>query len=104
MIAVFEDRNKQYRVSKGDEVLVDFDASLEPGTEVTFDKVLYVGGGDEGRVGAPYVQGAVVKASVKGHERGPKIRILTYKRRKNTSRRRGHRQELTRLSIQDITG
>ena len=104
MIAVFQDRNKQYRVSEGEEVLIDFDKSLEAGNEITFDKVLYVGGGEQGQFGSPFVDGAKVVGTVKGHERGPKITVFTFKRRKDSRRKKGHRQELTRVAIQQISG
>ena len=104
MIAVFLDRNKQYRVREGEELLLDVNSALEPGSEVTFDKVLYVDGegGAESAVGTPYVEGGSVVATVEGHERGKKIVVGKFRRRKNYRRKAGHRQDHTRVRITKI--
>lgn len=106
MFAVFEDRNKQYRVQEGDLLLLDRNESIEVGSVLTFDRVLFLGRGDAGgsAVGVPYVQGASVSATVLEHERGPKLIVGKYRRRKNYRRKNGHRQSLTRVRIESIKG
>lgn len=106
MFAVFEDRNKQYRVQEGDMLLLDRNESAEVGSVLTFDRVLFLGRGDSGNssVGAPLISGASVSATVIEHERGPKLIIGKFRRRKGFRRKTGHRQELTRVRIDSITG
>ncbi len=101
MYAVIVTGGKQYRVAEGDTLRVERLAA-EPGAEVVFDKVLMVGEGAEVRVGTPYVEGGTVAATVQGHGRGPKIRVVKFKRRKNYLRRNGHRQDYTELRIARI--
>jgi large subunit ribosomal protein L21 len=73
-----------------------------PGAQVTFDQVLMVADGDRITVGQPYVQGAKLRAEVLEHFRGPKVRVFKFKRRREYRRRRGHRDERTRLRITAI--
>jgi large subunit ribosomal protein L21 len=99
--AVIEAQGLQLRVAPNEEhILPRFEG--EPGTEVTFDHVLLVSDGKEVRVGRPHVQGAAVKAAVVGHERGDKVSVGTYKRRKKYRRKIGYRDTLTRVKILDI--
>jgi len=100
MYAVIETGGKQYRVEPGDII----DIERLPGTEdeVTFDRVLLVGGGDEVRIGHPTVDGAQVKAQRLGDVRAPKVLIFKRKKRKGYRRKNGHRQDLNRVRIQDI--
>jgi len=106
VFAVFEDRNKQYRVQEGDTLLLDFNETAEAGASLVFDRVLFVGRGDAGgsAVGVPYVKGASVRATVVEHERGPKLIVGKFRRRKNYRRKNGHRQSLTRVRIESIQG
>lgn len=66
------------------------------------DSVLLLSDGDRILVGDPYVADARVRARVAGEERGKKIRVTTYRRRKRTQRTQGHRQRFTRLVIEDV--
>ncbi len=100
MYAVIRTGGKQYRVAKNDVMQVE-SIPAEPGSTVEFDDVLLVGG-EELRVGRPRVEGARVTARVLEHIRGPKIVIFKKKRRKNYRRKRGHRQHLTVLRVEDI--
>ncbi|MBK9388448.1 MAG: 50S ribosomal protein L21 [Planctomycetes bacterium] len=106
VFAVFEDRNKQYRVQEGDTLLLDRNESAEAGAVLTFERVLFVGHGDAGNsaVGAPYVTGATVRATVVDHELGPKLIVGKFRRRKGYRRKNGHRQSLTRVRIDSIQG
>ncbi len=74
----------------------------EPGARLTFDQVLLLADGDSIAVGQPYVPGASLTAEVVEHVRGPKLRIFKYKRRNDYRKRRGHRDDLTRLRVTGI--
>lgn len=102
MYAVIESGGKQYRVAVGDRVKVE-SLRAEPGAEVQLENVLLVADGDEVQVGAPYT-GATVAATVVEHGRGPKVRILKFRRRQNSRRHAGHRQNYTELEITSIGG
>ena len=81
MFAVFQSGGKQHRVSEGDVVKVEL-LEGEPGAEVTFDRVLMVADGDNVNVGTPYVNDGKVTAEVVRVDRGKKVRIIKFKRRK----------------------
>ena len=102
MFAVIETGGKQYKVSEGDEIFVE-KLGLEDGATVTFDKVLAVLG-DALTVGAPYVAGATVEATVLKSGRGKKIYVLKYKAKKNEKKKIGHRQDYTKIRITKIVG
>ena len=74
-----------------------------PGDALTFDQVLMVADGDTISVGRPYVKGASLTAEVVGHLRGPKIRIFKMKRRHDYRKRRGYRDELTKIRVTGIS-
>ena len=74
----------------------------EPGAQLTFDQVLLLADGDSIAVGQPYVQGASLTAEVVEHFRGKKIHIFRYKRRQDYRKRRGYRDDLTRLRVTGI--
>jgi large subunit ribosomal protein L21 len=99
--AIIETGGKQYRVSVGDKIVVEKLADDE-GNEITFDRVLFVGGAGSVQVGAPYVSGASVTASVDAHGKGEKIIVFKYKPKKRYRRRIGHRQQQTQLTITGI--
>jgi large subunit ribosomal protein L21 len=75
----------------------------EPGAKLTFDQVLLVSDGDKIAVGKPYIKGASLTAEVLEHLRGPKLKIFKFKRRREYRRRRGHRDELTRIRVSAIS-
>src|SRR6202453_2914188 len=100
MFAVFKTGGKQYRVTAED-VLKMGKAKGEPGEIVEFGEVLVVGG-DSVALGAPTVAGATVAAEVLDQSRGPKVSAVKKRRRKNSRRKRGHRQEFTLISITEI--
>jgi len=102
MYAVIESGGKQYRVAVGDRVKVE-SLAAEPGAEVTLDNVLMVADGERLEVGSPYT-GASVAARVVGHGRGPKLRILKFRRRQSSRTHAGHRQNYTELEITGIGG
>ena len=100
MFAVIKTGGKQYRVAPEDKIKVDKIAG-EPGEIVEFGEVLVVGG-DNAQVGAPTVAGASVAAEVLDQGRGPKVIAFKKRRRKNSRRKRGHRQEFTLVRITEI--
>jgi large subunit ribosomal protein L21 len=100
MFAVFKTGGKQYRVATEDVLKVD-KIEGEPGHVVEFGEVLAVGG-DSVTIGAPTVAGATVAAEVLDQGRGGKIIAFKKRRRKNSRRKRGHRQEFTLLRITEI--
>jgi len=97
MFAVIQTGGKQYKVAKDDVIRVEKLAG-EAGAEVVLDQVLMVGD----KIGAPVVAGAKVTATVVAQARGPKIIIFKKRRRQNSRRKNGHRQDLTILRITDI--
>ncbi|MEY4879069.1 MAG: ribosomal protein [Pseudomonadota bacterium] len=100
MFAVIRTGGKQYRVVK--DALLDVERlDGEAGASVTFGEVLLVGG-DSPKHGAPLVAGASVLAEIVSQKRAPKVVAFKKKRRKNTHRKRGHRQHLTRVRITGI--
>jgi len=100
--AIIKSGSRQYQVQPEAIIAVNH-LELEQGAAFETDRVLLLDqDGGEVRVGAPYVPGALVKGTVLAHERGRKVLIFKHKRRKNYRRKRGHRQELTRLLIESI--
>ncbi len=100
MYAIIETGGKQYRVENGDVIYVEkLDAEVE--TEVTFDKVVAVS--DKSlKVGKPYVKDAFVKGTVLKNGKGKKVTVFTYKPKKGSSRKMGHRQPYTKVQITEI--
>lgn len=102
MYAIVETSGHQYRVAKGDRIVVDR-LSAEPGATLTLDRVLLVHG-SELKVGAPTVAGASVTAKVVEHALGEKLRSFKYVRTRRYRRRHGYRHHLTTLEILEIHG
>ena len=99
--AIVEQGGKQYKAVPGGAIEVDR-LPLAEGTAVELDQVRLLADGDQIQGGTPTVAGAKVKAVVEAHFKGPKIIVFKYKPRKRYRRKRGHRQQYTRLRIQDI--
>jgi large subunit ribosomal protein L21 len=102
MVAVFEDGGKQYRVRKGDTLLVERRDLDEKASKVTFDRVLLVGEGDQARIGTPVVEGASVSAKIIAQVKTPKVVGIKLKRRKGYMRKFGHRQKMLKVQIEKI--
>ena len=100
MYAVFEDGSRQYRVSEGDKVKVDFREG-EIGTRLEFDRVLLYQGTEGLNIGQPVIAGARIVADVVDHP-STKLYIQHFRRRKNYRRLRGHRQPYTMVQIRSI--
>jgi len=101
--AVIQAQGIQFRVALEEEHILPHLAA-EPGQKLTFDRVLLISGAKGIQVGQPLVEGASVTAEVIGDERGPKIKVGTFKRRKKYRRRIGYRDTLTRVKILAISG
>jgi large subunit ribosomal protein L21 len=99
--AIIETGGKQYRVSVGDTLSVE-KLPLDAGSDVTFDRVLMLGGNGSTQVGTPVVAGASVQGHIQDQYRGEKLIIFKYKAKKRYRRRTGHRQSLTRVAITAI--
>ena len=103
MYAVIQTGGKQYRVKSGEQVKIEALAA-EVGAAVSFDRVLMLGEGDGVRVGAPFLDGARVKATVVAQGRSEKLRIFKLRRRKHYAKTQGHRQSFTEVRIDEIVG
>lgn len=101
MHAVIMSGGKQYRVKEGQSIKLE-KLAMDAGTTVEFDKILMISDGEKIQVGAPYLQGCIVKADVVGHGRAEKIKIIKFKRRKHHLKRMGHRQWYTEVKITGI--
>ncbi len=102
MYAVVQTGGKQYRVSEGDTVRVE-KIAVDEGASVELDRVLMVADGDDIKVGAPYLEGGKVSATVAAQGRGKKVKIIKFRRRKHHMKRQGHRQAYTDLTITGIS-
>ena len=101
MYAVITTGGKQYRVSEGDVVFIEkLDAEVD--STVNFDQVLAVGKDEGVVVGKPVVDGAVVTGKVLKNGKSKKITVFTYRPKKGSARKLGHRQPYTKVEIQSI--
>ena len=101
MYAVFQSGGKQHRVTEGQTVRLE-KLDIETGSVIEFDKILMVAGGDDVKIGAPYVDGGKVTAEIVSHGRGNKVTIVKFKRRKHSRKQQGHRQWFTEVKITGI--
>ena len=93
---------KQFRVRPGDTILLDR-LAINEGEQAVFDKVHLAEFPDGSvAVGAPTLQNARVTATIDAHPRGEKLRVFKLRRRKNSKRTAGHRQDLTRITIREV--
>lgn len=102
MFAVIATGGKQYKVAEGDTIAVMALAG-EAGENVTFDRVLMLRGDGGLAIGTPSIEGAAVAAEIVKQTRGPKTISFKKRRRKNSKRKRGHRQDLTLVRITGIS-
>jgi len=101
MYAIIEDSGAQMRVEEGQTLQID-PRDAEPGSQLTFDRVLLVGEEKGTRVGTPLVDGAKVTAEVLGPAKGPKLEVFKLRRRKNSRTHRGHRQTYLAVRVTRI--
>lgn len=101
--AIIEHGGKQYRVSPGDELVVErTQPDLKKGDDLIFDRVMLVSQGEAVRVGQPVVDGASVTSQVVAPVRGDKLIVFKKKRRKGYKKTQGHRQDYYRVRVESI--
>ena len=103
MKAVFVTGGKQYTANVGDVLFIE-KLNVEAEETVVFDQVLFVGEGADAKFGTPVVEGAKGEAKVIKNGKGKKLNIITYKPKKGSARRMGHRQPYTKVEITNIVG
>ena len=103
MYAVISTGGKQYRVSEGQVLRIE-KLEADAGANVEFDKVLLVGSGDQVKIGAPFLSGSKVTATVQSHGKGDKKVIVKFRRRKHYLRQGTHRQHFTEVKVTGIVG
>lgn len=101
MFAVIKSGGRQYKVSVGQRLEVNR-LPYEDGKQIEIGDVLLISDADRSLVGAPLLENAKVLATIEGQARGEKLIVFKYKSKKRYRHRRGHRQELTVLTIDDI--
>ena len=101
MYAIIQTGGQQHTVKEGD-ILQIHRLTTEEGKDVKFEEVLYVGGVDEPKIGAPHVAKAQVVGEIMRHDKARKVRGMKFKRRKGYRRRLGHRQPITVVRIKKI--
>jgi large subunit ribosomal protein L21 len=100
--AIVEDGGKQYKAVEGGVIEVDYFAA-EQGEALDLNHVLLISDGQNVSIGTPHVAGAVVKTTVVGQVKGPKVIIFKYSPKKRIRTKKGHRQKYTRLQIESIS-
>ena len=103
MYAVIKTGGKQYRVAQNDLLEIERLPGDKGGT-IEFGEVLMLGGDGTAKIGAPFITGAKVTAELVDQTRGPKLIAFKKRRRKNSRRKKGHRQDLTLVRITSISG
>ena len=101
MYAVIETGGKQYQVSEGDTIFIE-KLAVDAEEKVSFDKVIVIGGCESTKVGAPYIEGASVAATVLKNGKAKKVIVETYKPKKGEKKKQGHRQPYTQVRIDSI--
>jgi large subunit ribosomal protein L21 len=101
MFAVIKAAGKQFRVAANDEIVLSRQSGA-PGDAIAFESVLALTDGDKVTIGAPYVAGATVAGEIIEHPRGEKVIAFKKRRRQNSKRKRGYRDELTIVRITEI--
>lgn len=101
MFAVIKTGGKQYKVAANDQITVMTLAGAA-GDKISFNDILMVGDGATTKFGAPTIAGASVSGEIVEQTRGPKVIAFKKRRRKNSKRKRGHRQDLTIVRITAI--
>ena len=102
MFAVVQVGNHQYKVSEGETINADL-LDFEAGKTIILDKVLLFSDGKTAKIGSPYLNDVEVKAEVLRHHRGPKTIAYQYRKRKDSARTVGHREDLTAVRIAKIS-
>lgn len=104
MYAIIETGGKQYRVEKGQELLIERVPGVAPGERVEFERILLISDDGKAQVGRPYLEGAKVVGRIEEEVKGKKVVVFTYKPKKRYRRKLGHRQRYLRALIEEIQG
>ena len=104
MKATIKTQGRQFTVSEGDVLKVNAYPETKAGDSVDINEVLMIGEGSDARFGAPLVEGASVKVTILENKKDKKIVIFKKKRRQGYKKRRGHRQHLSVIKVESITG
>ena len=100
--AIFETGGKQYRVKEGDVIFIER-LPLEADETITFDNVLAITGKENSKIGAPYIEGAAVEATIVKNGKSKKVIVYKMRRRKGYHKKQGHRQPYTKVQIDKIS-
>ena len=103
MYAVIKTGGKQYRVAQNDLLEIER-LPGDKGATIEFPEVLMLGGEGAATIGTPFIKGAKVTAELVDQTRGPKLIAFKKRRRKNSRRKKGHKQDLTLVRITSIHG
>ena len=101
--AVIRTGGKQYRVAAGQKITVER-ITGDVGSSVEFPEVLLVSSGETTQVGSPLVTGSKVLGTIVAQDRAPKVVTYKKRRRKGYTKKQGHRQEVTMVKIETISG
>lgn len=104
MKATIKTQGRQFTVSEGDVLKVNAYPETKAGDSVDINEVLMIGDGSDARFGAPLVEGASVKVTILENKKDKKIVVFKKKRRQGYKKRRGHRQHLSVIKVESITG
>ncbi|HML75441.1 MAG TPA: 50S ribosomal protein L21 [Anaerohalosphaeraceae bacterium] len=107
MYAIIEQGGKQFKVSQGDVINIELTEVAPDAKTIELNKVLFVSDGEQVKIGTPYLEGAKVIASFKVSAadavvKGPKVIAMTFRRRKNSAKKIGHRQKYLQVTIDSI--
>lgn len=102
MYAVIKTGGKQYKVSEGQTLKVE-KLNAEEGSSIDLNEVLMIADGDNVKLGAPFIDGGIVTATIASHGRAKKVKIIKFRRRKHHRKQMGHRQSFTEIKIEKIT-
>ncbi len=103
MYAIIEDGSRQYKVEEGQRFCIDYRDSLNPGDKLELTKVLAVRTDEGLKIGKPALDTAKVEVTVLRVEKGPKLIVQKFRRRKNSKRRNGHREKFTQVVVDKIS-
>ena len=102
MYAIIDIKGEQVKVEAGKQAVVPLMSDKNVGDEIILDRVILLSGDGEPVVGMPIIEGATVKATVVDHFRGDKVIVFKKKRRTGYQKKQGHRQNYTRLMVEEI--
>lgn len=102
VFAVIQTGGKQYLVRPGETLKIEKITKPKKGDMVVFDEILLVFDGKDAKIGSPFVDGAKVTAKIEGDERDKKITVLRYKAKTRYTKKKGHRQTRTKITITEI--